>query len=138
LQSIGLESFLKTTGGKGLHVVVPLQPMADWAAVKKFSHSFVLAMEQQWPELYLTKMSKAARKGRIFLDYLRNERGSTAVAPFSPRARAGVAVALPLDWSDLKLRERPVFQVSRFGEWSDRLKHDPWAKMAKVKQQLKA
>jgi bifunctional non-homologous end joining protein LigD len=137
LQSIGLESFLKTTGGKGLHVVVPLQPKADWAAVKEFSHSFVLAMEQQWPELYLTKMSKAARKGRIFLDYLRNERGSTAVAPYSPRARAGVAVALPLEWSDLKLRERPVFQVTQLEEWSDQLKRDPWAKMAKVKQHLK-
>jgi bifunctional non-homologous end joining protein LigD len=137
LQSIGLESFLKTTGGKGLHVVVPLQPMADWAAVKKFSHSFVLAMEQQQPDLYLTKMSKAARKGRIFLDYLRNERGSTAVAPYSPRARPGVTVALPLDWSDLNLRERPVFQVTKFDQWSDRLKHDPWEKMSKVKQHLK-
>ena len=89
LKKLGLESFLKSTGGKGLHVVVPIVPEYDWAVIKQFAHAFVLQMEKEQPDLYLTKMSKAARKDRIFLDYLRNERGATAVAAFSPRARAG-------------------------------------------------
>ncbi len=84
LASLNLESFLKSTGGKGLHVVVPIKPEHDWPAIKQFAHTFVLAMEQQQPTLYLTKMTKAARKGRIYLDYLRNERGATAVAPLLP------------------------------------------------------
>jgi bifunctional non-homologous end joining protein LigD len=136
LKSLGLESFLKTTGGKGLHVVVPITPKLDWSAVKQFAHSFALAMEEQEPKLYLTKMSKAARKGRIFIDYLRNERGATAVAPYSPRARAGAAVALPLSWADLKLPKRPVFEVADFSEWRNRLARDPWKDMLKTRQSL--
>jgi bifunctional non-homologous end joining protein LigD len=136
LKSLGLESFLKTTGGKGLHVVIPIEPKTDWAAVKQFAHDFALAMEQQRPNLYLTKMSKAARKDRIFIDYLRNERGSTAIAPYSPRARSGAAVALPLAWSDLKLPERPVFKVADFNEWKHRLARDPWKDLLKTRQRL--
>jgi len=136
LKSLGLESFLKTTGGKGLHVVVPIEPKADWSAVKQFAHDFALAMEQQRPNLYLTKMSKAARKDRIFIDYLRNERGSTAIAPYSPRARAGAAVALPLNWADLKLPKRPVFQVADFDEWKNRLARDPWKSFLTTRQRL--
>src|SRR5450755_59934 len=138
LKSLGLESFLKTTGGKGLHVVIPIDAKLDWAKVKQFAHGFALAMEQQNPKLYLTKMSKAARKDRIFIDYLRNERGSTAVAPYSPRARAGMAVALPLNWADLKLPKRPVFQVADFDEWKDRLARDPWKNFLKTHQKLSA
>ena len=93
-------------------------------------------MEQQQPDLYLTKMSKAVRKGRIFIDYLRNERGSTAIAPFSPRARAGAQVALPLSWTELKLPNRPVFRVADFREWKRRLSRDPWKEMLKTRQSL--
>ena len=89
--------------------------------IKQFAHAFVLQMEKDQPGLYLTKMSKAARKDRIFLDYLRNERGATAVAAFSPRARAGAPVSLPLSWSDLQLEERPVVHVADFAEWKGRL-----------------
>jgi bifunctional non-homologous end joining protein LigD len=138
LKSLGLESFLKTTGGKGLHVVIPIEAKLDWAKVKQFAHDFALAMEQQRPKLYLTKMSKAARKDRIFIDYLRNERGSTAIAPYSPRARAGAAVALPLDWADLKLPKRPVFRVADFGGWIERLARDPWKNFLKTHQKLLA
>ena len=134
LKSLGLESFLKTTGGKGLHVVIPIDAKLDWAAVKQFAHDFALAMEQQRPKLYLTKMSKAARKDRIFIDYLRNERGSTAIAPYSPRARSGAPVALPLSWADLRLPKRPVFQVADFGEWKHRLGRDPWKDILKTHQ----
>jgi len=138
LKAIGLESFLKTTGGKGLHVVAPIAPKLDWPEAKEFAHGFVNAMEKAKPSLYLTKMTKAARKGKIYLDYLRNERGATSVAPFSPRARAGAPVSLPLKWSDLNLTERPVFSVAAFAEWKARLKTDPWKTMAGMKQRITA
>jgi bifunctional non-homologous end joining protein LigD len=93
-------------------------------------------MEKEQPALYLTKMSKAARKDRIFLDYLRNERGATAVAAFSPRARPGAPVSLPLNWSDLKLAERPVAHVADFEEWKGRLSRDPWKLLLKSPQQI--
>jgi bifunctional non-homologous end joining protein LigD len=138
LKAIGLESFLKTTGGKGLHVVVPIASKLGWPEAKEFAHGFVNAMEKANPSSYLTKMTKAARKGKIYLDYLRNERGATSVAPFSPRARAGAPVSLPLKWSDLKLAERPVFSVATFGEWKVRLKSDPWKAMETMKQRITA
>lgn len=136
LKALGLESFLKTTGGKGLHVVVPIAPRLEWPAAKEFAHGFVNAMEKSDPALYLTKMTKAARKGKIYLDYLRNERGATSVAPFSPRARAGAPVSLPLRWSDLKLPERPVFRVTDFEDWKGRLKNDPWKAMMTLHQSI--
>jgi bifunctional non-homologous end joining protein LigD len=136
LKKLGLESFLKSTGGKGLHVVVPIQAKYDWSIIKQFVHAFALQMEKTAPQLYLTKMSKAARKNRIFIDYLRNERGATAVAPYSPRARIGVAVSLPLRWTDLKLSERPIFQVATFDEWRSRLNHDPWKQLPEIRQAI--
>ena len=136
LEQLGLESFLKSTGGKGLHVVIPVVPEYDWAVIKQFAHAFVLKMEKDQPGLYLTKMSKAARKDRIFLDYLRNERGATAVAAFSPRARAGAAVSLPLDWSVLKAAERTVVRVVDFAEWQGTLKRDPWKQFLKLRQRI--
>jgi bifunctional non-homologous end joining protein LigD len=136
LKKLGLESFLKSTGGKGLHVVVPIVPEYDWAAIKEFAHAFVLQMEKEQPGSYLTKMSKAARKDRIFLDYLRNERGATAVAAFSPRARPGAPVSLPLNWNDLKLADRPVAQVADFEEWKGRLRRDPWKQLLESSQRI--
>ena len=136
LKNLGLESFLKTTGGKGLHVVAPIEPTLDWATAKEFAHRVVLAMERERPALYLTKMTKAARAGKIYLDYLRNERGATAVAPYSPRARAGGAVSMPLAWADLKLRERPVFRVAEFAAWRARLKTDPWKALPGLRQAI--
>jgi bifunctional non-homologous end joining protein LigD len=138
LKELGLESFLKSTGGKGLHVVVPVVAEFDWAVIKQFAHAVVLQMEKEQPKLYLTKMSKAARKDRIFLDYLRNERGATAVAPFSPRARAGAAVSLPLHWSELKLPERPIVRVADFANWKGRLSRDPWNELLQTKQRITA
>jgi bifunctional non-homologous end joining protein LigD len=138
LKSLGLESFLKTTGGKGLHVVVPIRPEHEWPVVKQFAHAFALAMEKLDPKLYLTRMTKSARTNRIYIDYLRNERGATAVAAYSPRARPGAAVSLPLAWSDLKLAERPVFAVADFEQWKSRLKPDPWSQMAVIDQRLSA
>jgi bifunctional non-homologous end joining protein LigD len=136
LKNIGLESFVKTTGGKGLHVVIAISPQHDWNTIKTFSHHFVLAMENAAPSRYLSKMTKAARAGKIYLDYLRNERGATSVAPYSPRSRAGGPVSMPLAWSELKSQERPVFRVANFNEWRARLKKDPWASLSKIPQVL--
>jgi bifunctional non-homologous end joining protein LigD len=138
LKKAGLESFLKLTGGKGLHIVAPLSPTLTWSELKLATHNFVLNMERSNPSLYLTKMSKAARTGKIYLDYLRNERGATAVAPFSPRARAGAHVSLPLPWSVLKEKTRPVFSVHDFPDWKGRLKSDPWKAMLSITQRIDA
>jgi bifunctional non-homologous end joining protein LigD len=136
LKALKLESWVKTTGGKGLHVVIPMKPEQPWPAIKEWAHRFVLGMERDNPRLYLTKMTKAARAGKIYLDYLRNERGATAVAPYSPRARKGAPVSVPLAWTELKA-ERPDFRVSNFAEWSHRLKKDVWAALLKSNQSLK-
>lgn len=106
LEELGLISFCKTTGGKGLHVVTPLSVpkgrKLNWDQGKAFARDVCQAMARDNPELYLIKMSKAQRNGRIFLDYLRNDKTSTAVAPFSPRARPGATVSMPLNWSQVK------------------------------------
>jgi bifunctional non-homologous end joining protein LigD len=136
LKQAGLESFLKLTGGKGLHIVAPIDPSLDWTTVKDAAHRFVLRMERENPALYLTRMTKSARVGKIYLDYLRNERGATAVAPYSPRARLGVHVSLPLPWSALKEPTRPAFSVRDFPAWRDRLRSDPWKTMLTTSQQL--
>jgi bifunctional non-homologous end joining protein LigD len=136
LRKAGLTSFLKTTGGKGLHIVAPIEPKLSWTELKELAHNFVLAMERRNPALYLTKMTKSARAGKIYLDYLRNERGATAVAPYSPRARAGVSVSLPLAWKDLDLPERPTFRVKTFSDWKSRLSSDPWKNMLTLHQTI--
>jgi bifunctional non-homologous end joining protein LigD len=136
LKAVGLTSFVKTTGGKGLHVVLPIRPEHEWPEVKQFTHKFVLAMEKDNPKLFLTKMTKAARVGKIFLDYLRNDREATAVAPYSPRARAGLPVAMPLRWSELAGEQPPRFHVSDIQVWRKRLARDPWQEMLEIDQRL--
>jgi bifunctional non-homologous end joining protein LigD len=102
LAEIGLVSFAMLSGGKGVHVVVPLKPQAEWPAVKDFAERFCRALAEAEPERYVANMSKAKRKGRIFLDYLRNQRGSTAVLPYVARARSGAPVAAPVTWAELR------------------------------------
>jgi bifunctional non-homologous end joining protein LigD len=136
LKKLGLESFLKSTGGKGLHVVMPVEPEHEWAVMKQFAHAIALHLERQQPSLYLTKMSKAARRGRIFVDYLRNERGATAVAAFSPRARAGAPVSIPLAWKELSQESRPIFYAAEYKQWEKRLRTDPWSKLPSTRQRI--
>ncbi len=101
LADIGLASFAMLSGGKGVHVVVPLAPDAPWPAVKDFASRFSAALAHAEPERFTATMAKAKRKGRIFIDWLRNQRGATAVVPYSVRARPGAPVAVPVDWREL-------------------------------------
>ena len=101
LADIGLTSFAMLSGGKGVHVVVPLTPGHDWETHKDFARRFAEALSLAEPERFTANMSKAKRKGRIFIDYLRNQRGATAVLPYSARARAGAPVAVPIAWGEL-------------------------------------
>ena len=111
LDELGLVSFCKTTGGKGLHVVTPLAvakgKKIGWDAAKGFAHDVCLQMARDNPELYLIKMAKNQREGRIFLDYLRNDRMATAVAPLSPRG-PGATVSMPLTWTQVKTGLDPM------------------------------
>ncbi len=102
LEDLSLPVFVKTSGGKGYHVMVPLKPEAKWDAVKGFAHDFARAMEQAAPDRYTATLSKKARAGKIFIDYLRNGRGSTTVAPYSSRAKKGATVSMPVTWKEIE------------------------------------
>ncbi len=135
LSELGLESFVKTTGGKGLHVVVPLLPRADWDAVKAFAKGVAEGLARQDPERYTAQLAKAERPGRIFIDYLRNGRGATAVAPYSTRARAGATVAMPVFWDELREIKPDQFNVKNAPR---RLAdEDPWKDIREVDQSLR-
>jgi bifunctional non-homologous end joining protein LigD len=136
LAKMKLKSFVKTTGGKGLHVVLPIAP-ADWDAAKDFAHGIADAMEADNPQRYVANMAKKKRENRIFVDYLRNGRGATAIAPYSTRARPGAPVAVPLSWEELGSLKAPnQFTVLNVPKRLARLKRDPWAGIGKIKQKL--
>jgi len=135
LEETGLESFLKTSGGKGYHIVVPLQPKAGWEAFSGFAKSMAEAMEARWPDRYTAYIAKKARKGRIFVDWMRNARGATAVSAYSLRAREDAPVSMPIAWDELK---RVLPASITMGKALRRLKgDDPWENFGKVKQSLR-
>ncbi|MGR9236581.1 non-homologous end-joining DNA ligase [Rhizobium leguminosarum] len=127
LEARGLAAFVKTSGGKGLHVVTPLAPKAGWAEVKDFAHSLAESMSADAPEKYLATATKAKRGGHIYIDYLRNGRGNTAVAAYSTRARSGAPVSMPLDWPDLDEVSGPAaFTLGNLPHRLQTRPKDPW------------
>jgi len=137
LKQLGLVSFVKTTGGKGLHIVVPTARRSSWPQVKAFAKGVSELMTQEAPERYLTRISIAERRGKIFIDYLRNDPTSTAVGPYSTRAREGAPVATPLAWEELTPKLDPhAFDIRSLPKRLARLHSDPWAGMASLAQKL--
>jgi bifunctional non-homologous end joining protein LigD len=136
LDGLGLESFLKTTGGKGLHVVAPFKREHEWPPVKEFARAVATATAAE-SDRYVTVMTKAKRTGKIFIDFFRNDRGSTAVAPYSTRARPGAPVATPLDWREATPALSPShFTVETMPRRLAQLAEDPWAGMLTSKQAI--
>ncbi len=137
LQRLGLASFCRTTGGKGLHVVVPLRPEADWTTAKNFCHAFAETMVEAAPDRFLAHVKIADRKGKILIDWLRNGLGATAVASFCPRARPGAGVATPLAWDEVTAKLDPAAHtVLTVPKRLDKLKRDPWDGFDAVRQRL--
>jgi bifunctional non-homologous end joining protein LigD len=139
LEELGLTSFVKTTGGKGLHVVVPVLPRTEWSEARAFCRSVAEVVVQAAPDRYVATMSKAARKGKIFIDYLRTGRGSTAVAPYSTRSKPGATVSVPIGWEELSSSlHSDHFTIENLPARLRQLKKDQWADMAKTRQSLTA
>ncbi|MBL8896222.1 MAG: DNA ligase D [Planctomycetes bacterium] len=137
LASLGLESWVRLSGGKGLHVVAPIRPGPDWARVKAFCAAFAEALVAREPALYVATASKAARKGRIYIDWLRNARGATSIASWSLRARPGAPVAMPLRWSELARCKAPAeFDLKRAVRRAAKLREDPWQGISEARQSL--
>jgi bifunctional non-homologous end joining protein LigD len=137
LKELGLESFVKTTGGKGLHVVVPLAPKSSWNEVKDFSGKVAETMVGTWPKKYVATMSKAKRQGKNFIDHFRNGRGATYVAAYSTRARSGAPVSTPLRWEELGAGIGPNhFTVENLPRRLGDAAADPWETFSKNRQYL--
>ena len=136
LAKLGLKTFVKTTGGKGLHVAIPLVPDAGWEEAKGFSRSIAEALATYAPDRYVATMSKAKRAGKIFIDWLRNGQGATAVLPYSPRARPGATVAMPVDWKDLRRIDPREFTVRSAKAYLAKRRRDPWAEFFDSRQRL--
>ncbi|MGO4334080.1 DNA ligase D [Labrys sp. KB_33_2] len=139
LEQAGLTAFVKTSGGKGLHVVAPLKPKANWPKVKAFTKAMADAMAADSPDRFVSTIAKAKRHGKILIDYLRNQRGSTAVAPYSTRARPGAAVSMPLAWEELAPAIGPAyFTVTNTPTRLSALAADPWAHFLEAAVPLEA
>lgn len=137
LMKIKLKSFVKTTGGKGLHVVVPIQPKIKWDDIKIFTHVVADYLVKQNPTAYVDQMTKSKRTGKVFVDYLRNQRGATAIAPYSTRARRHAPVAVPLAWDELTDDFADTFYtLQTLPQRLYQLRKDPWHDFFKIKQSL--
>lgn len=136
LRRVKLKSFVKTTGGKGLHVVVPIRP-TPWDVAKKFAQTVAASMAKDDPHRYTANPIKARRHGRVFIDYLRNSREATAIAPYSTRARPSAPVAVPLAWGELSsLKAANQYTVKNIAQRLSKLGADPWAGMGRSRQAL--
>lgn len=139
LESVGFTTFLRTSGGKGLHIVVPIDRRTTWDDFKQFAKSVADKMTREAPDRYIATMSKAKRHGKIFIDYLRNQRGATAIASYSTRRRKGAPVATPIAWQELTAKTRPdMYNIKNLPKRLEKLKKDPWADFFKVRQSITA
>lgn len=136
LKDIGLESFVKTTGGKGLHVVAPIEPKFDFDRIKEMTHAMAERLARDQPRLYTAVMSKNKRTGKVFVDYLRNGEGATAIAPYAVRARPGGPVALPISWEELRDVDPAQFTIKTVPDILKRRKHDPWKRVLSIHQHV--
>jgi bifunctional non-homologous end joining protein LigD len=137
LEALDFATFLESTGGKGLHVVVPLRPDAGWEEAKAFAQGLAFDVVRAEPAAYVAEASKARRKGKVFIDYLRNYRGASAIVPYSTRARAGAPVAMPLSWDELG--KNPLAGSWTIGNAAQRLRQpDPWQEFFSSRQRLTA
>jgi bifunctional non-homologous end joining protein LigD len=137
LGEAGLETWVQTTGGKGVHVIAPIQRRHDWSQVKPFCRAIAEAMAADSPARYISQASKAARRGKIFIDWLRNGRGATAIVPYSSRARAGAPVATPIAWSELKTTRPAGWSVETVPGRLTKMRADPWAGFWDARQGLR-
>jgi bifunctional non-homologous end joining protein LigD len=137
LDAAGLESFAMVTGGKGIHVVVPLNAAQDWEKIKSFAKGVATKLAEHEPDRFVATMSKAKRKGRIFIDWLRNERGATAIAPYSPRAKPAASVATPVSWTELsRIDAANAFTIPLVLRRLKQGKSDPWKGYFSVRQSI--
>ncbi|MBZ9821044.1 DNA ligase D [Mesorhizobium sp. CA4] len=138
LDELSLPNLVKTSGGKGYHVLVPLKPSAEWDEVKDFAHDFARALEQAAPDRYTSTLSKKARTGKIFVDYLRNGRGATTVAPYSSRAKKGATISMPVTWPEIEKGLAPnAFPLGDASTLAQLKKADPWKEFFKLGKVLK-
>jgi bifunctional non-homologous end joining protein LigD len=135
LEGLGLKSYVKTSGSKGLHLVVPIRCRAGWEEAKAFAGAVARDLVRRRPELFTAEMRKAKRQGRIFIDYLRNDRGATTVAAYSTRARAGAPVSTPIRWSELnRTMTSDRYRVDNLPRRLTALKNNPWPDFFTIRQ----
>jgi bifunctional non-homologous end joining protein LigD len=137
LAAVELASYLRTSGGKGLHVVVPLARRNTWEELKQFAKSIADTMTREAPGRYLATLSKAKRRGKVFVDYLRNQRGATAIASYSSRRKPGAPVAVPISWDELSTRTKPdMYNIVNLPKRLDKLSADPWEGFFSTRQSI--
>jgi bifunctional non-homologous end joining protein LigD len=137
LSAVDLRCFVMTTGGKGLHLTIPLRRTSSWEQVKEFAKAIATAMAMRSPGRFTTSPSKAARRGKIYIDFLRNGKGATAIAPYSTRARPSGSVAAPIFWEEVDvLASAASFSIVNLRRRIATLENDPWAEFFEVRQSL--
>ena len=134
LDELGLKSFLKTSGGKGYHVVVPFIPCKNWVVFNNFARLVAELLQQKFPNLYTTNIRKSERGGKIFIDWLRNSKGATCVAPYSLRSRDGASISWPIDWKDLDNIKPNEVNIKNYTKY---IKNNPWQSYFEINQKLK-
>jgi bifunctional non-homologous end joining protein LigD len=137
LERAGLNSFVRTTGGSGLHVLVPLAPQYSWSEVRAFARALAEAMQADSPDRYIAAADKTRRAGKIYVDYLRNARGATAIANYSTRASRGIPVAVPIGWEELqRISGSDHYQVASVRRRLQHIDRSPWYEFTRLQQKL--